>query len=103
MVTPFRVGNTTSTRVISANSWNTFRGSLPNPARWQSCASVSTTHTPESHQDVAPRRVPVSDADGPQLQIRLVDAEGGLGLGELHVGAPEFLPSSQSVTLLRNT
>src|ERR1017187_1153684 len=28
--------------------------------------------------------------DGPKLQIGLLDAEGGLGLGELHVGTPEF-------------
>src|SRR3989304_9051891 len=35
--------------------------------------------------------------NGAQLQVAFVDAEGGFGLGELHVGVPEFrrLPTTR--------
>src|SRR5437879_5277613 len=45
----------------------------------------------EAHQDVGPDAVCLLVPDRADRQLALVDPEGGLGLAELHVGAPQRL------------
>src|SRR5206468_268392 len=45
----------------------------------------------EAHEDVGPDAVGLLVPDRADRQLALVDPEGGLGLAELHVGAPQRL------------
>jgi hypothetical protein len=47
--TPWRVGKTTSTKVIPEGSSNTCRGSWPSPAWWRLAASVFHTTQARKH------------------------------------------------------
>jgi hypothetical protein len=83
-------GSTMSVLWIAPRSSRIVRGLLPSPARLCHCSRVfQSTLGEEANQDVGLHPIRSVAPDRADRQLGLLDPEGSLGLGELHVGAPQ--------------